>query len=69
MKHRLKLTIDGSEFFDMVQKVGQETAGSRLLETCLQACTGELTLRDHMGLGIYGITATVEPAPQDEAGA
>jgi hypothetical protein len=60
MKHKLTLTIDGPAFFDAVQKIGQETAGSRLLETCLQASTGKLKLHNHLGLSIYGIEASLE---------
>ena len=68
MKHRLTLIIDGGAFFDAVQKVGQETAGARLLETVLQASTGQLGIRDHLGLSIYGIEAEVENAASEAEG-
>jgi hypothetical protein len=48
MKYKLTLELDGSEFFDAVQKIGQETAGARLLETFLQASTGSFALRERI---------------------
>jgi hypothetical protein len=48
MKYKLTLELDGSEFFDAGQKIGQETAGARLLETFLQASTGSFALRDRL---------------------
>jgi hypothetical protein len=55
--YKVEFTINPSEFFDMVQKVGQQTAGARLLGTFLQASTGSLGLLDLVGLSVYGITA------------
>jgi hypothetical protein len=57
-KYKIEFEIDGSALFDAVQKVGQEVAGARFLQTMLQVSTGKLTLRDHVALELYGITAS-----------
>ena len=66
MKHKIEFEIDGSSLFDAVQRVGQETAGERLLQTFLQISTGNLTMRDHSALAIYGISAGEVVAIEDE---
>lgn len=56
-KYRIEFEIDGGALFDAVVKVGQKTAGERLLMTFMQASTGRLALLDHVALAMYGITA------------
>ena len=66
MKHKIEFEIDGSALFDAVAKFGQAMTGNRLLETFLQASTGELTMRDHIGLALYGISAGEVQKVEDE---
>lgn len=66
-KVTIMLTVDQSQFFDTVKEVSPDVAikgvGERIVGSLL---TGDVEWRDLLGLGFYGIEATVEKGPTSE---
>ncbi len=63
-EYKYEVTVDSTELFDAIQKVGQEQAGKRFCDLFLQLSTGDIGFRDAIAWGLYGIV--IKEAQQNE---
>jgi hypothetical protein len=54
-EYKYEVTVNSTELFDAIQKVGQEQAGKRFCDLFLQLSTGDIGFRDAIAWGMYGI--------------